>query len=750
MRTIAIQTITLFLATMLFVSCREDAEVNTDIIHSGIKVALTASNPTGAEGGTAGTSLISNVSVYLFRNGVLAEILDGLVPDVSGIYLMSFKKQEGRLYCLANVPETVTAGHFTIGTTSLNDFLLFTASDTEMISGDYIAMSGYGDINQNQTTSRIQLKRGVARVDLSTSLKDVQIHRVKVNRIADRGFLNPQQDNITPQETQYKDSLFLFPKPLVDITRTLTYLCEQQNTTLEFEIYASSGGVSYKMKARLPDKIVRNTVYTLDIRSNGSKLDVEVKSADWNYGTITESNLELANLINVEESTLPQGVRINDTHDTLYVSFRQNIFDLALSVAEGSHVEVNGKIQGVTTTILLPTLNAPQHTVHVSITKSAKLIKTSPELEEVIYLDVFIGDKHAGRIVLIFESHPVLLTGLLDFRDTPEFDFGNYTDGELGELTLPDGWTASCSVDANEPWMKLMPAAENSQKIRILAGWRPNDPHADGRVQEAKFILSDGTNTETYTVKRRNWGLPVVNIGGTWWCKYNLRGKGTDFTNQILPSNDPHSENDLYEYLKTCPEDELLDLLGHQYQVGFAQGFPLVWNTKNSVFCYEGLSRTAPNIDTIENSEMIPPGYRMPRRNDYRALSYNENYDLGGSGATRTYTSNGKTVNSSVSIRNVSFLGHSYGYVGIYQFQVGDGKIVLCGLNKADPQVDNGNPVPMCILLTTVVRNNSWEITGIANGDQPPQENRFRYVDQRWNRITRVLRCIKSTVEYTY
>lgn len=71
--------------------------------------------------------------------------------------------------------------------------------------------------------------------------------------------------------------------------------------------------------------------------------------------------------------------------------------------------------------------------------------------------------------------------------------------------------------------MKLV---DDQGELRILGGWKPNDPKADDRTQEGRIIIADadGSNSESYSLRRRNWGLPVVEIDGTWWCKYNLRG----------------------------------------------------------------------------------------------------------------------------------------------------------------------------------------------------------------------------------
>lgn len=744
MRTVAIQIITLSLAMIQLISCREDSEVNAGMHQGSMKVTLSVSNPAGTEGGTAGTTTISKIAAYRFEEGVLAEMLEGVVPDAAGVCLMPLKKQAGMLYCLANVSEKVTTGRFEPGVTQLDHFLLLAASDTEMASHDHISLMGSQEISPNRTM--MPLKRTVARVDLSTPLNNVQVHRVKVSRIADRGYLYPQHNNAAPQGVQYKDSLFEFAQPLISTTHPLLYLCEQENTMLEFEIDVSSGGGLQRLRTRLPDKIVRNTVYTLKVCGSGSKLDVEVQSADWNYGTITESDLEPTIQIDVEASSLPEGVNLNNTHDTVRISFRQNAFDLALSVDEGRLVTINGTAQGVTTIVHPPTLGLKQ-TIHVSVTKEAKLLGRP---EETIFLDVSKGDTYTGRIVMIFESHPVRLTGQLNFKNTPLAEFEDYIDGEIGVLTLPKGWSVSSSIDdPNEPWMKLMSAAENPQEMRILAGWRPNDPHADGHVQEAKLILSDGAHTEEYIIRRRNWGLPVVNIDGTWWCKYNLRGSSIDFTNQILPKDDSLMETKLYEHLQNCPEDELLDLLGHQYQGGYPQGLPLAWD--ESGFYYEGMRNSVPGFFATADSLMVPRGYRVPRNEDYLTFSNSINFNLGKPGTRSFQNAKGQEVTVSISMRNVRFLGQEYGIIGFYEFRVGDAgdRIVLYGLRPQFSTIHDQLSQKSILLATKIKTDWSWGIVGgkgDANGlfDSSINYNIHKEIK------TRTLRAIKEPVEYIY
>ena len=116
---------------------------------------------------------------------------------------------------------------------------------------------------------------------------------------------------------------------------------------------------------------------------------------------------------------------------------------------------------------------------------------------------------------------------------------------------------------------------------RILGGWRPNDPTADGRTQEGLLVISDedGGNREAYPIRRLNWGLPVAKIGETWWAVFNLRGNVLSFEDQITCGGPYVIDGNLMDRLLTMPDDSLLGLMGDQYQAGNPDGLVLSHNS---------------------------------------------------------------------------------------------------------------------------------------------------------------------------
>lgn len=292
------------------------------------------------------------------------------------------------------------------------------------------------------------------------------------------------------------------------------------------------------------------------------------------------------------------------------------------------------------------------------------------------------------------------------------------------------------------PWLKVYP--EEGNRYRVVAGWKPNDPDADGRTQEGKIIIcnTDGSEPEEFFVTRQYWGLPVVNVNGTWWCKYNLRGNVKRFEDQILVANDPAAGRDLGEYLTNCTDDEFLHILGDQYQGGNSDGLPL--RHDGSSFYYEGMKASAGNFGTIDPTVMAPDGFEIPDYDDYRFFTANHNFNLG-YGSNAFNNNLGQRLTFDIVERDATFLGASYGPVNFYDFNYNDTHFVLCGLGH-QYSVDIGNIAKMMILFATYGNSGStWLIEGSSQATGTG--NWYKYTGQNSTK-TRTIRCIKTPVEY--
>lgn len=267
-------------------------------------------------------------------------------------------------------------------------------------------------------------------------------------------------------------------------------------------------------------------------------------------------------------------------------------------------------------------------------------------------------------------------------------------------------------------------------------------------MQEGALVISDadGGHAERYVVRRRNWGLPVVRIGDTWWCKYNLRGDATRFEDQITAADDPAADAELADYLASCDDAELLRLLGDQYQGGNVQGLPL--HHDGEAFHYEVMASAGGNFGTLDPASMAPEGYRVPGYDDYAFLAGSENFNLGGVGERTYRNAAGEELTVRILERQAAFLGHDYGPVALYEFRHGGAAWVLCGLGH---QWDTtpGNISGMMLLLATWGNGSkTWIMEGYSQQARPGQ-NWLKHVANNTTK-TRTLRCVKTPVEYEY
>ena len=686
---------------------------------------------------------IGSVTGYRFTEGILREIIPGSGRGTDGVYTFPTKELTGEIYFIAN-DDTQIFNDLQPGITRLSQFLALDAAAESMV-GERLLMTGWMNLEESLSTlPAISMRRSVARIDIVSQDRGVTVQSVSIDAVADRGYVNTQPEPHTPASAKKTD----FQKdytdtPLENDSETLLYLCEQSGTPLTVEVIACFGGGRHRLTTSLPAQIHRNRIYSLQIHGEGATLSLSVLSGDWEAGNSTDAQPDLKGLVDIEASTLPENVSVSSGCDSVFVSYQGGEFQLVLRAEADSEIDVEGHIRGVTTT-LQPVANAKslRPVAALSVTSDRRMPN---EKRAYLYLEVHKESLFSGRIVLVFEPNPTRFTGIaLDESGTCDFD--RYIDGELGRITLPEGKTARVAFATDEdPWMKL---SEEEETLRLLAGWKPNDPKADGRLQEGRIVISvtDGSNSESYLIRRRKWGLPVVRIGDTWWCKYNLRGNAKNFADQILIPDDPAADHELADYLNRCDDTELLRLMGDQYQGGNLQGLPLQHD--GAAFYHEGMKSSGQNFGTLDPASMAPDGYRIPDYDDYAFFSGSNNYNLGGVGSRSYRNSAGEELSIRIIERDATFLGQNYGTVSFYEFQHGDSRWVLYGLGH-QWNTNPGSISRMMLLLATYGNSaNCWVMEGYAQNDRPNQ-NWLKFMNQNSTK-TRVIRCIKSPVEYIY
>lgn len=706
-----------------------DGSLRISIVSSGMNYGITTESETN----------IHTLDAYHFENGILSESFNSLQIDEKGVCRLDIKQKNGMLYFLANDANITSRANLTNNVTTLEEFLQLTATADEMTSKSLL-MSGHTELDGENASLSVSLKRAVARIDLESAFQDAEVNSITIRDIALTGLVNEGGDKSVLTNIEKTDLTKDFgEQPFKNKKESLYYLPEQTANGHAVEILMAVNGGWHRLKTTLPP-LKRNTVYTLKVYGNGANLNVEVLTDNWENGDSSESGLTLKGLVDKENSQLSEGVTVNERGDTVFVPSWNSNFQLTLAAESGAQVSVLGEVEGVTVT---PASQSRSLSPIAEFNVSSRQ-KMPGSKSEYMYLDVYNDQIQTGRVVLVFTPNPVQMSGLIEFDQNGECNFNRYVDGELASLILPEGKTATLKFAEEEAhWMKLAPEGGNT--YRLLGGWKPNDPKADGREQAGELIITneDGSHPETYTIRRLNWGLPVVNINRTWWCKYNLRGNVKNFNDQILINSDPAKDSSLADYLTSCSDNEFLHILGDQYQAGNPDGLKLTHN--GASFYYEGYKSQTDNFGTLAPTVMAPDGYQIPDFDDYRFFTGGTNYNLKYFNPGSFNNGLGQRLNFKVVERNATFQGLQYGPITFYDFEYEGNHWTLCGLGH---QWDAANISKMMILLATYGNGGStWLMEGYSHSDG--RGNWFKYAGNNASK-TRTIRCVKTPVEYIY
>ncbi len=752
------------LSGLLLASCSSATEIGTDPsdpnnpnnpsdpsnpANPSVVVAIQAADYDN--GGTLleGENTLTNVRGCLFVDGKMTAVYEPSESKNTGDYTFSIENNEGTFYVLANAGTTPDWNDLLAAGTTEKEFL---ASTQGLQNGKPISFFSGSKPLDNKKNVTLPLKRGVARFDLLIrSVGNAAVEKLTLNGAMLSTGCFP--DSASTMWMEQGSLTFTPSTPYTDDTKGVAYLYEQPTAGATLTAHVVTDGKAYDLEAKLPETIQRNHIYVITVLQGMVESDMQLTVEEWEQGSDTEVVPDFAGdiTVNTQTSELPNSVIVSA--DKKEVTLPASATDMLLALDCNDELEVQ------------PVTDYPITVEPVTATKAltgTNLFRIRKELyapgvpaDQVALRfrrkglnDVFEEDK----IVLHLSANQTSIEGEITFdRDRYRYDFGRYVDNELGRMTLPVGKELIAEApEGEDPWVKIISDESNPQIARIIGGWHPNDPKADGRTQTARLVIrnTDGTEREEYTISRQNWGLPVVKFGNNWWCKYNLRGDATSFTDQISIKNDLADDAALADYLTNCDASILLDAMGDCYQGGNVQGLPLKHN--GTGFYFEGMKASAQDFGGVNPTSMAPAGYQIPAKADLAVFGANEDYNLGGIDNTpRTFVNTiGKTVKIRVIELDATFLNQHYGNVSLYEFTSDEGTFVLCGLgHQWDTTVGNIS-VKSLIVATYGQTGKSWTMEGYANSVKKNQ-NWWKYTTHNSTK-TRIIRCIKTPVEYIY
>ena len=620
-----IKRTTVLLVTLLALHACSDETTDPPFAgngHAQLKVSLTDFCAEGQALPVDSEKCIERMDAYVFENGILSEYHAGLTSEAEGIYNLDLKRKAGTLYILANVEPAATPE---TGVLTEADFCRQTLT-TESGQAQPFLTGQIGLNGLNGSTIPLSLRHGTARLDFRVRVAgSFSVHQFGVRSAAKQTFVLPQTDVLTPQGAGKEDILLTFGQGLEQDSAAIMYLYEQDNPDLKVYVKAEMDGTTYEMERPLPEVLKRNTIYTITLRKDLSGANLVIE--EWTQGEDTELIPSLDSRLTVDRSAsqLPDDVQVTDKGSTLV--FPHSATEVLLAV------DCNDELE------MLPLEGYPLTVEPVTQTRRLEG-KNLFRISKSLYPPGIAGNEvnlqfhrkgldnsyPEDRIRLVLQANPTQIDGLLTFdTQTYAHRFDHYIDNELATLTLPEEKEIFIEFDEDEdPWLKIASRLEDRNAYRVLAGWKPNDPTANGRVQEARIVIrnkADGSVREEYTVSRRNYGLPVTWLHGVWWCKYNARGNSKSFDDQILSSDDPAAKagTTVFNYLRDCTVDEFYDLWGWAYQGGRTQGMQVV--AQDGIAVLDGFT-TSDNVhmNKLAPTTLAPNGYEVPSMEEFNRV----------------------------------------------------------------------------------------------------------------------------------
>ena len=192
-----------------------------------------------------------------------------------------------------------------------------------------------------------------------------------------------------------------FDTPLVNGRETLLYLCEQPGEGRQAEVLVRFRGALHRMTATLPGSIRRNTTYTLHVYGQGDDVCLDLTADGWENGNTTDTETVGKALVDTAASTLPDGVRVNERADSVFIPYQGSDFRLVLNGEAGTTVRIDGQTDGVT--IQTASVRSLQPVAAVTVTAEQRL---PGSVWEYIHLDLYREQTLTGRVVLALEPHP--------------------------------------------------------------------------------------------------------------------------------------------------------------------------------------------------------------------------------------------------------------------------------------------------------------------------------------------------------
>lgn len=635
----------LLLILLGMVSCAEHLEDMSQGDTSLLKVRGVFSDFASAGAAAGAGEGVSEMKACLFQNGLLTKVYKDLQTTDNLEYSLGVNRLSGTLYMLADTEQLIDWNNLQPQSVTEEEWLQMAASsENGQPHPFWTGKVSLDSLTSGKQTLSVNMKRGVARFDLLGRGTAISVHRLTLKNVRQQGYLFEQNAVSSPKDVTSDDWVCEFAAPLQKDSVGVAYVYEQKNPELMVSVDVSIAGRSYTLEEYLMEDVKRNTVYTLTVRKELLTEELRLEIEEWNKeGDIALTpDLNSAIHFDVESLVLPEGVSVNAGRDVMTLPASALDFEL--------QIDCDNELEWINDPSL-PFVVEPVGTTWQDANRfrlrKPLLPPGYPEEEALVRFRrkglQGVYDEDSLKIVLL--ANPIQLEGELVFgKDDYLCDFARYVDNELGRMTLPEGYELLARFQNEDAWIKVEQVSARSNTYRVVGGWRPNDPKADGREQMATLVvrrISDGNETESYQIKRRNYGLPVTKMNGVWWCKYNAIGNSRSFDDQILVPQDPAAKagKTVLEYLNTCTSDEYMRLWNRSAYIGDT-GIGMEAVAEGGTVKLSGWKNPSVNMGQLDAKALAPDGYEMP------AIEYYDRIFNGGWGMRFDQTNGYYTVQS--------------------------------------------------------------------------------------------------------
>lgn len=635
----------LLLILLGMVSCAEHLEDMSQGDTSLLKVRGVFSDFASAESAAGSGEGVSEMKACLFQNGLLTKVYKDLQTTDNLEYSLGVNRLSGTLYMLADTEQLIDWNNLQPQSVTEEEWLQMTASsENGQPHPFWTGKVSLDSLTSGKQTLSVNMKRGVARFDLLVRGTAISVHRLTLKNVRQQGYLFEQNAVSSPKDVTSDDWVCEFAAPLQKDSVGVAYVYEQKNPELMVSVDVSIAGRSYTLEEYLMEDVKRNTVYTLTVRKELLTEELRLEIEEWNKEGDIALTPDLNSTIHfdVESLVLPEGVSVNAGRDVMTLPASALDFEL--------QIDCDNELEWINDPSL-PFVVEPVGTTWQDANRfrlrKPLLPPGYPEEEALVRFRrkglQGVYDEDSLKIVLL--ANPIQLEGELVFgKDDYLCDFARYVDNELGRMTLPEGYELLARFQNEDAWIKVEQVSARSNTYRVVGGWRPNDPKADGQEQMATLVvrrISDGNETESYQIKRRNYGLPVTKMNGVWWCKYNAIGNSRSFDDQILVPQDPAAKagKTVLEYLNTCTSDEYMRLWNRSAYIGDT-GIGMEAVAEGGTVKLSGWKNPSVNMGQLDAKALAPDGYEMP------AIEYYDRIFNGGWGMRFDRTDGYYTVQS--------------------------------------------------------------------------------------------------------